>query len=76
MLMAGAKLAAAGCCLGLLGTLLASRLLRAFLFGVSPFDPLALALAAASVFLLAVTVALFPARPAASADPMQALRTE
>ena len=34
-----AKLAMAGCALGLLGAAAASRLLHSFLFGVSPFDP-------------------------------------
>jgi len=72
----GAKLAAAGCILGLVGAVLVSRLLRTFLFGVSPFDPLVLALAAGFVFLLAITVSLLPARRAATIDPMQALRAE
>src|SRR6202046_1764291 len=35
-----AKLAIAGCVLGLLGAATASHLLNSFLFGVSPFDPL------------------------------------
>lgn len=76
MVTAGAKLAIAGCALGLVGALLASRLLRAFLFGVSPFDPLVLALATAFVLLMAVTVSLLPARRAASTSPMQVLRAE
>ncbi|HLJ90870.1 MAG TPA: ABC transporter permease [Candidatus Angelobacter sp.] len=74
--IAGAKLAAAGCALGLLGALAASGLLRPFLFGVSPLDPLVLTIAAGSVLLLAVTVSLSPARRAASVDPMQALRAD
>jgi hypothetical protein len=41
-----AKLAIAGCALGLLGAFAASRLLGSFLFGVSPFVPLVLTLAA------------------------------
>ena len=76
MVTAGAKLAIAGCALGVVGALLASGLLRTFLFGVSPFDPLVLALAAAFVLLLAVIVSLLPARRAASTNPMQALRAE
>jgi putative ABC transport system permease protein len=51
-----AKLAVGGCALGLLGAAAASRLLRSFLFGVSPFDPLVLLLAA--VFVLILTLAL------------------
>jgi len=76
IVMAGAKLAAAGCIIGLLGAVLASRLLRTFLFGVSPFDPLVLALAAVSVLLLAVLVSLLPARRAAAINPIQVLRAE
>jgi predicted lysophospholipase L1 biosynthesis ABC-type transport system permease subunit len=45
-----AKLTVAGCAVGLLGAAAASRLLRSFLFGVSPFGPLVLLLAA--VFVL------------------------
>jgi predicted permease len=76
MVMSGARLAIAGCALGLAGALLASGLLRSFLFGVSPFDPVVLAVATASVLLLAVIVSLLPARRAASTNPMQALRAE
>lgn len=44
-----AKLAVAGCAIGLLAAMAASHLLNSFLFGVSPFDPLVLTLAAFSV---------------------------
>ncbi|MGA8151512.1 MAG: ABC transporter permease [Terriglobales bacterium] len=71
-----AKLAAAGCAVGLLGAAAASRLLDSFLFGVSPFDPLVLTLAAVSVLMLALVASLLPARRAASIDPMQALRAD
>src|SRR5579862_1186660 len=72
----GAKLAAIGCLIGLAGATSASGLLRSLLFGISPFDPIALALAAAGVLLLAVGASLLPALRAASIDPMQALRGE
>ncbi len=71
-----AKLAIAGCALGLLGAAAASKLLRALLFGVSPFDPLVLVLAAVCVLLLAMAASLLPARRAASIDPMKALRAD
>jgi putative ABC transport system permease protein len=71
-----AKLAVAGCALGLLGAAAASRLLQSLLFGVSPFDPLVLALAAAFVLMLALVASLLPARRAASIDPMNALRAD
>ena len=71
-----AKLAIAGCAIGLVGAVAASHLLQSFLFGVSPFDPLVLALAAVAVLLLALAASLLPAQRAASIDPMKALRAE
>jgi len=71
-----AKLALAGCAVGLLGAAAASQLLQSFLFGVSPFDPLVLAVAAVSVVMLALVASLLPARRAASIDPMKALRAD
>ena len=71
-----AKVAIAGCAIGLLGAAAASRLLRPFLFGVSPFDPLVLTLAAVFVLLLAGLASLLPAQRAASIDLMGVLRAE
>ena len=71
-----AKLAIAGCALGLLGAVAASRLLRSLVFDVSPFDPLVLALAAIFVVLLSLAASWLPARRAASIDPMKALRSD
>ncbi len=71
-----AKLAIAGCAIGLFGAAAASRLLGSFLFGVSPFDPLVLTLAAVFVLLLAGLASWLPARRAAKVDPMVALRCE
>jgi putative ABC transport system permease protein len=68
--MSTAKLAVAGCAIGLLGAAAASRLLQSFLFGVSPFDPLVLALAVLFVLMLALVASLLPARRAAKVDPM------
>ncbi|HYK34881.1 ABC transporter permease [Alloacidobacterium sp.] len=76
ILISGTKLAAIGCVIGLLGAAGASGLLRSFLFGVSPFDPLVLTLAAISVLLLALVASALPAMRAASIDPMQSLRGE
>ena len=76
ILSSGAKLAAVGCGFGLLGALAASRLLRSFLFEVSPFDPGVLALSALAMLLLALAASALPARRASSTDPMLALRGE
>jgi len=70
------KVAMLGCAIGLLGVAAASRLLGSFLFGVSPFDPLVLSLAALFVLLLAWLASLLPARRAASMDLMSVLRAE
>lgn len=72
----GAKLAAIGCVIGLAGAAAASGLLKSMLFGVSPFDPIVLVLAAFCVLALAIGASLPPAFRAASIDPMQALRGE
>jgi ABC-type antimicrobial peptide transport system permease subunit len=76
ILGSGTKLAIVGCVLGLAGAAAASGLLRSFLFGVSPFDPVVMILAVVAVFLLALAASALPARRAASTDPMQALRGE
>jgi ABC-type antimicrobial peptide transport system permease subunit len=76
ILGSGARLAAAGCALGLLGAVGASRLLRSFLFDVSPFDPAVLILSAIAMLLLALTASALPAKRASGTDPMLALRGE
>ena len=72
----GTKLAAIVCILGLAGAAGASTLLRSMLFGVNPFDPLVLTLAAVGVLLLTLAASALPALRAASIDPIQALRGE
>jgi predicted permease len=76
ILTSGVKLAAVGCIFGLLGAAAASRLLRTFLFAVSPFDPVVLTLAAVAMLLLALAASALPARRASRTDPMLALRGE
>jgi ABC-type antimicrobial peptide transport system permease subunit len=76
VLESGAKLGGIGCIIGLAGAAAASGLLRSMLFGVSPFDPLTLSLAALGVLLLALAASALPALRAASINPMQALRGE
>ncbi|MGB7353060.1 MAG: ABC transporter permease [Acidobacteriaceae bacterium] len=74
--LSGLKLAAVGCVLGLAGAAAAARILRSFLFEVSPFDPVVMILATLAVFALALAASALPARRAASVDPLQALRGE
>ena len=54
----------------------AGRLIAAQLYGVSFWDPLALAIAAGALAACAFFAALIPAARAASISPMSALRTE
>ena len=76
ILASGAKLGLAGCCIGAIVAVFATRLLRAMLFQVDPLDPMVIALAAFLILLLALLASVVPARRAASIEPMQALRDE
>ena len=76
MLMMGARLVAIGLAIGIPASLAATRLLRSQLFGVSSNDPLAYVAVATVLALVALTACYFPARRAASVDPIVALRQE
>jgi predicted permease len=76
VLVSGGKLGLAGCGIGIVAAIFATRLLRSLLFNVDPLDPAVMAMAAATIFLLALAASLIPARRAASVEPMQALRNE
>ncbi len=69
-------LAAFGVIIGLAGTLIATRLLSSQLYRVSAHDPLVLAIAPALVALVALAACWWPARRAATANPIEALRSE
>jgi len=72
----GLRVAALGVGLGAVLALAAGKVLASLLYGVSPYDPLVLA-GAAAVLLSAATVASWvPARRATRVDPVEALRAE
>jgi predicted permease len=75
ILVSGAKLGLAGCGIGAVAAIFATRLLRSMLFQVEPVDPAVIAVAAISIFLLALAASIIPARRAACIEPMQALRS-
>lgn len=75
VLTLGAKLALLGCALGVLGALAASRLVNAFLFEVSATDPFIYLVSISLMMLMALLASAIPAARAASADPIDALRS-
>ena len=71
----GLVLTGCGIAIGLAGTLVLSRLLASFLFGVAATDPLILAAVCAVLGVVAVIACYLPARHAMRTDPVSALRT-
>jgi ABC-type antimicrobial peptide transport system permease subunit len=69
-------LSALGIAVGLAAALGATRVMSAFLFGLSPRDPTTLAGVAAVLLVIGLAAAYFPSRRAASVDPMRALRSD
>jgi predicted permease len=67
---------AAGVAIGLAVTLATTRIVSAFLFGLSPRDPVTLLATIAILVSTALVAGYLPARRAASIDPVRALRTE
>jgi len=65
-----------GLVLGLACTWIATRTIKAFLFGVDAHDPATILSVCVLLAVCGFLAALIPARRAASIDPMQALRTE
>jgi ABC-type antimicrobial peptide transport system permease subunit len=65
-----------GVVLGVPATLAATRLVQAQLFGLSPSDPLTLAVAVMIIAMVTLAAAYLPARRAMGVDPMVALRYE
>jgi len=74
VLGSGARLALLGCVIGVVGSLSVSRLVRSFLFDVSPTDPLIYLEGVLIMLVLALLASALPARRASSADPSKALR--
>lgn len=66
----------AGIAVGLLGSICITRLVRQFLFGLTPNDPSTLGLAIFALVAVALVATYIPARRAMRVDPMVALRYE
>jgi ABC-type antimicrobial peptide transport system permease subunit len=69
-------LAAVGLAISVPATLIASRLVKSFLFETPPNDPGTLALAGVVLLSAAILAGYAPARRASRIDPMTALRNE
>ena len=69
-------LSTVGLAIGLPIALAASDVVKSFLFGMKPHDPLALSLAAVILLATAAMAGWGPAWRASRIDPMQALRQE
>jgi putative ABC transport system permease protein len=76
VLTSGAKLTTIGCAAGLIGALAVSKLLASMLFNVSATDPLILTGSIATMIVLSLIACAIPAQRAASANPVDALRSE
>ena len=72
----GFKPVLAGLVAGLFAAILIGRALRGLLYGITPTDPVSLALVALILLLTATLACYLPARRAARLDPMIALRHE
>jgi predicted permease len=72
----GAKLAIVGIAIGTAGALVLTRFIRAFLYDVSPSDPLTFTVIALVLAAVAIIASYVPARRAMKVDPNTALRYE
>ncbi len=72
----GLAIAAAGTAIGLLGAVLANRLLAGMLYEVSPADGATLAIVSALLLVVSALATLIPARSGSRIDPVIALRSE
>jgi predicted permease len=72
----GLRLALAGIAVGLILAASAARVIAPYLFSVSPLDPVAFATTSLLFAVVAMAAAFIPARRAANADPIEALRSE
>ena len=76
VLRRGLALATAGMVTGLLGALLANRLLLSLLYEVSPTDAVTFTVVAVLLLTIATLASLIPARSSTRIDPVLALRAE
>ena len=76
VLRQGMAMTAVGLALGAIAAVTLTRLLKTFLFGVSPLDPVTFSSGLILMLIVAFLAAYIPARRATRVDPMVALRHE
>ena len=76
VLAQGLRITGIGIVAGLLVSAASVRLLRNYLYGLSPFDPTAFAAASLLWLAIAILASWYPARRASRVDPMTALNYE
>ncbi len=69
-------LAVPGMAVGVLLAVAFARVMKTFVYGVAPADPISIGAAAGLLLAIAVFSAWAPARRAAATDPATALRSE
>jgi putative ABC transport system permease protein len=72
----GLRLTFLGVAIGTAGSLVLTRFLRSFLFGISPTDPLTFIGVAVMLSAIAMSACYVPARRAMRVDPLVELRCE
>jgi len=72
----GFRLVASGVLAGIIAALLLSRVVRSFLYGVEPTDPMTLTGVGVLFAIVAMLPCWAPTHPALKVDPMEALRYE
>ncbi len=70
------QFAVIGIIVGIIGTVLITRVLSAMLFGVSPTDPLTLLVVSVIMLIIAGLASYVPAQRAMAVDPVEALRAD
>jgi putative ABC transport system permease protein len=76
VLIDATKIAAVGLAIGVAAFLGLGRLLRVLLFGVGPYDPVALGAGVALIAVITLLAAYLPARRAVRVDPLATMRAE
>jgi hypothetical protein len=72
----GLRITVIGVVIGIALSVAVARLLRAYLYGLSPFDPVTFAAASLASILVAMLASRWPARRATKVDPLTALKYE